>query len=96
METIIDIANLKRKIRIVESDIQTRFPNCGYTIKIILWNDGTDLIECKHGHIVNDKTILSTSTFYNGKLNYNENEMSGEIRMTEDENGKEIFWNKIK
>ena len=66
----IDFGNLNKKIRIVEEDIQTRFPNCGYTINIVLWNDGTDLIECRHGHKENDDTIISVSTFYDNKLTY--------------------------
>ena len=92
----IDHRNLNRKIGKVVTDIKTRFPNCNYTIKIILWDDGTDLIECKHGHILDDKTILSTTTLYKGSLKFEENIMSGDILMTEDENGNDIFWSRIK
>lgn len=58
--------NLEEKIELVKKDILTRFPNCHYTIKILLWDDGTDSVECRHG----DGEYIYRSTYYNNNLEY--------------------------
>lgn len=59
---------LDEKIELVTSDMLNRFPNCFYTIFIILWNDGTDCVECRHGTYER----LFVSKYYNNELTFNE------------------------
>jgi len=79
---------LEEKIALVKQDIQTRFPGKRYTIRILLWDDGTDLVECRHG----SQNIIHYSTYYNNELSYHE-ENSGNIGsgVIVDETGKEYF-----
>lgn len=66
----------KHDLEITEviNDIQNRFPNCGenYTVKILLWTDGTSSVECRHGRVIGDKAIVGVSRHYNEKLIYYE------------------------
>ena len=57
------VKNLQKQINLVKNDILSRFPNCSYTILILLWDDGTTSIECRHGN--NEGTKIYTSTYYN-------------------------------
>lgn len=54
------------KINLVKNDMLERFPNCHYSIQILLWDDNTDSVECKHGR----DNEIHISKFYDGKLTY--------------------------
>lgn len=41
--------NLNEKINLVKKDIENRFPGKSNTVRILLWDDGTDLVECRYG-----------------------------------------------
>ena len=40
---------IEKQILLVKDDIRNRFPECAYTIRILLWDDNTTLVECRHG-----------------------------------------------
>lgn len=78
---------LKEKIALVKQDIQTRFPGKRYTVRVLLWDDGTDLVECRYG----SKDVLHLSTYYNNELKYSEEQMNSQTGMLVDETGREYF-----
>ena len=55
------IKNLQQQINLVKNDILSRFPNCSYTVLILLWDDGTNSVECRHGN--DSGTNIYTSTY---------------------------------
>lgn len=77
---------LQEKIELVKNDILSRFPNCSYTITILLWDDGTDRVECRHGN--DEGTKIYSSIYYNNNLIYEENDIDGKY-MIMDEFGSE-------
>lgn len=67
--------NLDQKIAIVISDMNDwfatgTFTSCGVSIFPILWEDGTEQIECKHGEVDIDSknTLLYISKWYDGEI----------------------------
>ena len=66
--------SLEEKIALVKNDILTRFPGSHYTIRILLWDDGSDLVECRTGTNSDEegKATLKISTYYNEELKYQE------------------------
>lgn len=64
MNKIVDLNDLKQQISIVKRDIRKRFPKCSYTIKILLWDDNTSDVECRHG----TRNRLYISRYRNGEL----------------------------
>lgn len=80
------LKDIESQILMVKQDILSRFPNCRYTIRIILWDDDTSLVECRYGD--GEKTY--TSTFHNNELVYRELTNKGE-GMIIDEKGVEHF-----
>ena len=58
---------LQEKIDLVKNDLLTRFPNCTHTVKILLWDDGTDVVECRHG---DDNGQIHYSQYYNNELTF--------------------------
>lgn len=77
---------IEDKIKLVTESMLTKFPGCQYTIKILLWTDGTDLVECRHGNM--DK--IHNFRYYNNELIYEEVKFD-HARITIDEKGKEYF-----
>jgi len=78
----------EEKIQLVIDDIRSKFPKCSYTIRILLWDDGTDLVECRHG----TKDILYISSYYDNKLSFEEIPLDKfHHGMLVDENGTEYF-----
>jgi len=67
----IDIEELKNQIMLVTKDMLKRFPNCPHTVRVLLWNDHTSLVECRYG----TKEKLHISRYYNGKLIYKETDI---------------------
>ena len=67
MQQIIDSV-IQKEIDLVTNDILSRFPNCSYTIDVILWDDNTHKVECRHGS--DDGNKLYISTYVDGKLNF--------------------------
>ena len=83
------VKNLQKQINLVKNDILSRFPNCSYTILILLWDDGTTSIECRHGN--NEGTKIYTSTYYNNELIFNETDINGKV-MIKDKFGNDKFF----
>ena len=79
---------IQEQIEIVKSDILNRFPNCSYTVRILLWDDGSSLVECRHG--TNEGTKMYNSIYYNNELTFNEIDKNGMV-MIIDEFGNEKF-----
>lgn len=77
---------MQEKIDLVKNDILHRFPNCSYTIGILLWDDGTSRVECRHG----DGEKIYTSVYYNDELTFNEIDLDGRV-MIIDEFGNSKF-----
>ncbi len=79
---------LQEKIDLVKQDLFTRFPNCHYTVRILLWDDNTYMVECRHG----DDEKLYISKYYDNKLTYEEIDIKGRHNgMMKDEKGTEYF-----
>lgn len=79
---------IQRQIELVKTDILQRFPNCSYTIGILLWDDGTSLVECRHGN--DEGTKIYKSTYYNNELIFDEIDIEGKV-MIKDMFGNEKF-----
>jgi hypothetical protein len=79
---------IERQIELVKNDILQRFPKCSYTIRILLWDDGTSSVECRHGN--NEGTKVYTSTYYKDELTFEEIDIDGRV-MIIDEFGNEQF-----
>ncbi len=78
------LKDIESQILMVKQDILNRFPNCRYTIRIVLWDDDTSLVECRYGD--GEKTY--TSTFHDNELVYRELTNKGQV-MIIDEKGVE-------
>lgn len=59
--------NLNDKIELVKSEMTRLFPNCFHTIKILIWDDDTDSVSCRHATI---NGIIHNVTYYNNELTY--------------------------
>ena len=70
-----DFNNIESEISIVVNDMKKRYPDCHYTVRILLWDDGTSSIECRHSHKEGNYMIISTSTYYQNKLKYKQHLM---------------------
>lgn len=81
-----DFNQISKQTEIVVNDIQKRFPDCPYTIRILLWDDGTSLVECRYG--VDGK--IHISGYYDDVLNYREDVYTGKV-MVIDEFGNETI-----
>ena len=87
-ENISKNMTLQEKIDLVKQDILTRFPDCHQTVRILLWDDDTDMVECRYG----GDEKLYISSFYAGKLNYTELDVRGRGNgMLVDEKGTEYL-----
>jgi hypothetical protein len=80
---------LKNKIKLVKNDMLSRFPNSPHTIRILMWDDGTDSVECRYGN--DEGTKLYTSTYYDDNLTFREIDINGKV-MVIDEFGNEKFY----
>ena len=78
---------LHEKIDLVKADLLSRFPGCSYTVKILLWDDGTDSVQCRHG---DDDDIIYYSQYYNNELTFNSFKKEGRY-MVIDKNGVEDY-----
>ena len=70
---------LEDKIELVKNDMLKRFPECHHTIKILIWDDGTDSVECRYG----DSEKIYISMFYNDELTFREEPIIGRIFIDE-------------
>ena len=80
-----DFDKIQKEIAMVVDDMRERFPDCHYTVKVLLWDDGTSSIECRHAHMGKKEMIISISTYYNNHLFYGE--YTTELKI--DNNGNE-------
>ena len=65
-------------IALVVNDMQERYPNCRHTVRILFWDDGTSLIECRHARRCEEGMIICNSVYYKDKLNYHEHKLEGD------------------
>ena len=79
---------IERQIEIVKNDILQRFPNCSYTVGILLWDDGTSRVECRYGN--DDGTKIYISVYYNNELTFGEIDIVGKV-MIKDKFGNDQF-----
>ena len=82
------VKELQERIDLVKNDILHRFPNCSYTINILLWDDGTSRVDCRHGNA--DGTKIHITSVYNNEVSYNEIDIDGRV-MIKDEFGNEHY-----
>jgi hypothetical protein len=68
---------LENKINLVKIDMLNKFPNCRYTIQILLWDDDTDSVECRYGN--EDGTKIYISKYYNNELTFEEVNIDGKV-----------------
>ena len=78
---------IQKQILLVKEDIHRRFPECAYTIRILLWDDDTSLVECRYGTVEK----LHTSRYYNGELQYEEVDIKFVDNIMISETGLEYF-----
>jgi hypothetical protein len=67
-----DVNEIQRRIKLVVKDMEERHLNCRHTVRILLWDDGTSLVECRHTRIIEDEIIICNSQYYNDELKYSE------------------------
>lgn len=60
--------DIDEKIDLVKSKMEEMFPGKGKTVRILLWDDGTDHVECRRGDI--DTGLIHRYIFYDDKLSY--------------------------
>lgn len=78
--------NIEGRIDLVISEMKKKFPNRNYTVKILLWNDGDSLVECRHG----DSEKIYNFVHHDGKLTVEETKMLSN-RIFVDELGDEYY-----
>lgn len=66
------VDEIQKRVDLVTNDMLKRHPNCLYTVRILLWNDDTNLVECRHTRNVDDKLIICNSKYYKNELIYEE------------------------
>ena len=87
-KNVLPMKKIQKQIELVKNDILQRFPNCSYSIGILLWDDGTSSVECRHGN--DEGTKIYTSTYYNNELTFDEIDVDGKV-MIKDRFGNEKF-----
>jgi len=71
-KTRTDFDKVQEEIAMVVNDMKSRYPGCHYTVKLLLWDDGTSSIECRHGRDTGTGMIICVSTYYEGELTHEE------------------------
>lgn len=69
---ISDFNRIEKFTTLVIADMQKRYPDCHHTIRILLWNDGTSLVECRYARHSKKGMVVCCSTYYDEKLKYHE------------------------
>lgn len=82
-EDIHDLKEIKERIAIVKKAMIDKMGDVHHTVKILLWDDGTSLVECKYG----SADTLHNYTHYEGILSYKEDPLDFEKIYYEDEFG---------
>lgn len=82
-----NILTLQEKVDLVKNDILTRFPGCSYTVNILLWDDGTDSVQCRHG---DNNDNIHYSQYYKNELTFNSIKQDGRVLII-DEMGIEQY-----
>ena len=83
----ITLKEIEKQISLVKEDMLKRFPECSHTIRILLWNDNTSLVECRYGTVEK----LHISKYYNGILEYEEIDIKFINNIFISETGLEYF-----
>ena len=78
---------IEEQILLVKEDMWRRFPKCHHTIRILLWDDDTSLVECRYG--TTEK--IHISRYYNGAMEYEEVDIKFVDNMMVGEDGREYL-----
>ena len=73
-----DFDRTQELIALVVNDMQGRYPNCRHTVRILLWDDGTSLVECRHARQSEEGIIICNSVYYKDKLKFHEHILDGD------------------
>ncbi len=65
-------------ISLVVNDMQERYPDCHHTVRILFWDDGTSLVECRHARLTEKGVIICNSIYYKDELKYHEHQLEGD------------------
>ena len=66
-----DMGALQSKAEETIRRMQEMFPDCEYTVTVLLWDDATSSIECRYGIDEPDGSLtIYTWTYYDGKYKY--------------------------
>jgi len=77
-----DFNKIQELTALVIADMQSRHPNCNHTVRVLLWDDGTSLVECRHAYKVGDEIIICNSVYDKEELKYTEHLLDyAEIRI---------------
>lgn len=57
---------LEGKIDCVKNSLLEKHPDCPYTIKVLMWDDGTDMVQAQYG----DDKFLYIAKIYKKRLTY--------------------------
>jgi len=68
----------QESINLVVDDMMKRYPDCRHTVRILFWDDGTSLVECRHARQSEKGIIICNSVYYKDKLKYNEHLLEGD------------------
>jgi len=78
MMTRTDFDKVQEEIAMVVNDMNERYPDCRHTVRILFWDDGTSLVECRHARQSEEGIIICNSVYYKEKLKYHEHLLEGD------------------
>ena len=81
-----NLMDVEERIKLVTAEILKRFPDCYYTVSVLLWDDGTSSVECRHG----DGDKIYNSRHRDGVLTYYEDDIRSSA-MKVDAEGNEYY-----
>lgn len=67
-----DFNRIEELTALVIADMQSRHPDCSYTVRVLLWDDETLLVECRHAHNSEQGIIICNSVYNKDELKYTE------------------------
>src|SRR5690606_13863569 len=85
------LTEVQDKIELVKAEMLRRFPDANYTVKVLLWDDDTYLVECRHGrHNENGGVDTHNIQWYDDEVHYEINECRSNA-IVEDEYGTQFY-----
>lgn len=73
-----DFNRTQELIALVVNDMLERYPDCRHTVRILFWDDGTSLVECRHARLTEKGMMICNSAYYKDKLKYHERLLRGD------------------